>query len=178
MGSFQHFQNKEKKLLVMTSKCIKLRICTLSCCSETHCLNYKYNIKVYGKIKINKETLRTKVDLVIFLMFCDMNYRFYLRGLLSFLPSKTHLQCQYCGFCFIISKIRFFWNYFLILRGLINTFWKTIYNIQLHSSFLSFVTYLEHVSKMLHIPHYWMLYLKGKHDNKVTADKCHLYKSI
>lgn len=39
----------------MTSKCIKLRICTLSCCSETRCLNYKYNIKVDGKINTNEQ---------------------------------------------------------------------------------------------------------------------------
>lgn len=53
-GVISTFSEQEKKLLVMTSKCIKLRICTLLCCSETHCLNYKYDIKVEGKIKTNK----------------------------------------------------------------------------------------------------------------------------
>lgn len=51
-------------------------MCTVSCCSETHCLNCKYNVKVEKKIKTNKETLRNKVNLDISLKtFCNVNYR-------------------------------------------------------------------------------------------------------
>lgn len=107
LGLFQHFQSKEEKLLVMTSKCIKLRICTLSCYSWNLLFGLKYNMKSEGKNKNKqKETLRTKVNLILSLMFCKVNCRLYLRGILSFLPFKSYLQCQYFDFCFIISKVR------------------------------------------------------------------------
>lgn len=108
LGLFQHFQNKERKLLVMTSKCIKLRICTLSCCAETHCLNDKSNVKVGEKIKT--ETLKSKVNLVISLkIFCNMNCKLCLRGILSFPSFKSHLQCQCCVFTSEFLEQNTFW---------------------------------------------------------------------